>query len=314
MSRPTIGQVGLGQMGGNLARHLLDSEFDVVGFDVSEEACASFREYGGDVADSNADLASRADIVLTALQNPAIIEEAFFSSDGIVHGDFEELVCIEQSTVPPEAVSGLAEDVESHGITLCDCPFLGGPYHTRNGELVSPFGGPVSLYEDHDTQELLDTISKTHAFVGEVGNGKATKLVNNAISLGNTALAMEAMTLGLGYGLDPEQLYELLEFGGATSLMFRLHMPSVLEREFEPEFPLAYTQKDLRYALRAAEDLDYPMHITSTILQQYTAAAAKGHAAEDTRAIVKLFEEYIGETLEGEIERDGPDPLLAESG
>ncbi len=314
MSRPTIGQVGLGQMGGNLARHLIDNDFDVVGFDVSEEACVSFREYGGEVASSNADVASRADIVLTALQNPAIIEEAFFASDGIVHGDFEELVCIEQSTVPPEAVTGLAEEVASHGITLCDCPFLGGSFHTRNGELVSPFGGPETVYTDGDTQEFLETISKTHAYVGEVGNGKATKLVNNAISLGNTALAMEAMTLGLGYGLDPEQLYELLEFGGATSLMFRVHMPSVLARDFEPEFPLAYTQKDLRYALRAAEDLEYPMHITSTILQQYTAAAAKGYAEEDTRAIAKLFEEYVGEPLEGDIERDGPDPLLAETG
>lgn len=314
MPEPTIGQVGLGQMGGNLARHLIDNDYDVIGFDISEEAQASLREYGGRVADSNADLASRADIVLTALQNPAIIEEAFFADDGIVHGDFEELVCIEQSTVPPEAVSELAPEVDDWAITLCDCPFLGGPFHTRNGELVSPFGGPEEIYEDPVIQELLETISKSHHYVGAVGNGKATKLVNNTISLGNTALAMEAMTLGLGYGLDPDQLYEMLEFGGATSLMFRVHMPSVLDRDFEPEFPLSYTQKDLRYALRAAEDLDYPMHITSTILQQYTAAAAKGYAEEDTRAIVKLFEEYVGEELEGDIERDGEDPLFSEAG
>lgn len=312
MPKPTVGQVGLGQMGGSLAKHLIDSDFDVIGFDISEEACADLADYGGEIADSNADLATSADIVLVALKNPDIIDAAFFSDDGIIHGSFDELVVIEQSTVPPAAVKALQERLESTDIDLCDCPFLGGPIHCRSGTLVSPFGGERSTYDDPAVQSVLEAISKTYDYVGDVGNGKATKLVNNTISLGNTALAMEAMALGVGHGLDPKQLFELLQFGGATSLMFRIHTPNVLQRNFEPQFPLGYTQKDLRYALRSAEELDYPMNITSAILQQYNAAASRGYAEEDTPAIVKYFEEFVDGEVATDEEIDTPeqDPLF----
>lgn len=134
--------------------------------------------------------------------------------------------------------------------------------------------------------------------MGEAGTGKATKLVNNCISLGNSLLALEALSLGIAQGVEVGKLHEALRFGAGSSVALRVFLPSTLNREFDPIFPIRYTQKDFRYALRAAEAVDFPMQVVSSILNLYTAAAAKGYKDEATSTAVKVFEEWLGEPLE----------------
>lgn len=313
MDSVTVGQIGLGRMGGGIARRLVDEKFDVVGFDVQEEALESFVEYGGRTASSNADLAAEVDVLLSALSYPEVIETAYFGDDGVVEGAHEDLVCVEQSTIPPEPTRQLATDLQELGIDLLDAPFFGGPDNARNGTVLLPVGGPRNAYDDETVQAVFDSVARHTQYMGDNGAGKTTKLVNNCISLGNTVLALEALSLGVAQGLDVEDLFETLKFGAGSSAMFRVVMPSALNREFEPGFPVEYTQKDLRYALRAAENVDFPMHVTTQILQLYT-AAAREHKHEDAPAVVKVFEQYLDETLEAEDGIDvnaATDPILS---
>ncbi len=314
MSAITVGQIGLGQMGGSVAQHLLEEGFDVVGFDISEEAMASFEEAGGRGLDSNAAVAAEADVVLFALHYPEIVEEVFFGPEGIVAGAEGDLICIEQSTVPPDTTRSLAVELEGTGIDLLGAPFQGNPYNARQGALVLPIGGEWSVYEDERVRTVLDAESREHNYMGPIGAGKATKLVSQCMTLGNTAVALEALALGAAQGLEPGRLHEALKWGGATSLAFRLFVPTALTRDFEPIFPVEYTLKDLRFALRAAEDADFPLRIASTILQEYTAAAAMGYGEEGTPAVAKVFEAYLDDTLEaeGEVEVPEGDPVFAQ--
>lgn len=309
----TVGQIGLGNMGGNVAKHLVDEGFDVVGFDISAQAMEEFEEHGGRGVGSNAAVAAESDVVLTALNYPEIVEEVFFGSEGIVEGAEEELVCIEQSTVPPDSTRNIAAKLEGTDIDLLGAPFQGNPYNCRNGSLVLPIGGRREVYEDERVQAVLGAQTRAINYMGDIGAGKATKLVSQCMGLGNTALALEALALGAAQGLEPGRLHEALKWGGATSLAFRLFVPTALNRDFEPTFSVEYTLKDLRFALQAAEDADFPLSIGSTILQEYTAAAAMGYQDEATPAVVKVFEEYLDGTLEAEggVEVSENDPIFS---
>lgn len=311
----TVGQIGLGNMGGNLAHHLVEEGFEVLGYDVEEDAMGELEDHGGYPVSSNADLAAESDVVLSALSYPEIIEAAYLGPDGVIEGAHDDLVCIEQSTVPPEPIRELHGTLGEAGVDLLDAPFLGGPMHCRNGTVVLPVGGERSVYENERVQSVLSAASRKSHYMGASGAGKSTKLVNNCISLGTTVLGLEALALGAAQGLDVGDLHEALKYGAASSVMFRVVLPSALNREFEPSFPVSYVQKDLRYALRAAEAVDFPMQVTSSILNLYTAAAAMGHKDENAPAVVKVFEQWLDEPLEAEggIDRDDEDPILSRS-
>jgi len=264
---------------------------------------------------ANAAVAAESDIVLTALNYPEVVKEVYLGDDGIVEGAHEGLVCIEQSTIPPEPTRELADDLGTHGIELLDAPFLsGGPQFARNGTMVLPVGGEEALYDDEDIRAVLEAMSRETHYMGPIGNGKSTKLVSNVMALGQLVLALEAMSLGVAQGLDSQDLFETLKYGAGSSVMFRVAVPSALNRDFAPNFPVKSSQKDLRFALRAGEDTDFPMHVTSSILQLYTAAAASGYADEGSGAVAKVFEEWIGDTLESDerIEVDVDDPVYTQ--
>lgn len=303
----TVGQIGLGNMGGQLAQLLIDEGFEVLGFDIDDDAIESFEEYGGEAVGSNKELAERSNIVLSALSYPAVIREALLGEDGVAAGAHEDLVCIEQSTVPPEPTREIAADMEAAGVTFLDAPFLGSPHSAREGTLILPVGGDRDVYDRTDVQAVLDAASSESYYMGDVGAGKATKLVNNCISLGNSVLAYEALAMGQALGLEVGQLHEALSHGAGSSVALRVFIPAALNQEFPPVFPVSYTQKDIGYALDAAQDVDFPMFVASTILQLYTGAAAKGHADEAASTVVKVFEDWLGEQLEAEEPVEVPD-------
>lgn len=310
----TVGQIGLGSMGGNVAKCLIDDGFEVVGFDISEEACADLAEYGGNVAASNAEVAAEADVLLSALNYPEIVEEVYLGRDGVVEGAHEDLICVEQSTVPPESTRQLGAELDASGIALIDAPFLsGGPPFARNGTMVLPVGGDRALYDDDTVQAVLGSMSRETHYMGALGTGKSTKLVSNVMALGNVVLALEALSLGVAQGLDIGTLYNALKYGAGSSVMYRVVLPSALNRQFAARFPVKSSQKDLRFAQRAGEDADLPLNVTTAILNLYTAAAAQGHADEGSSAVVKVFEGWIGETLESdeEVGVDTDDPVLS---
>lgn len=311
MSDVTVGQIGLGNMGGNVAKRLLDEGFDVVGFDISEEAMADFEDHGGRVAGSNAEVAAEVDVLLTALTYPEIVEEVYLGADGVVEGADEDLICIEQSTVPPDSTRELAAELEPHGIDLLGAPFQGNAHNCRNGTLTLPVGGDREVFDDERVQAVLDAQGREINYMGEIGAGKATKLVSQCMTMGNTAVALESLALGAAQGLDPGRLHEAMKWGGGTSLALRLFVPSAMTRDFDPTFTVELTLKDLRFALRAAEDADFPLSIGSTILQQFTAAAAMGHDQEAPTSVVKVFEEYLDGTLESQdVEVPESDPIF----
>lgn len=304
MAKPTVGVVGLGKMGGNMARCLLDAGFQVTGFDLSEAALDSFIEYGGESADSAAGLAGSVDVLITSLPNPDAIEAAFLGDDGIVAGAREGLVIIEMSTSLPETTRKVAASAAEQGVHVVDGPVEGGPEQCRDGTLVILAGGDPEVIESDNAQAILDALSSEVHHVGEQGLGHQMKLLTNTLSMGNLLLSMEVLALGAGCGIDPDVLYEILPNSSGTSFQFQKRLPLVLNRNFEPGFTVDLAKKDLNLAMETAESNDIPMFMGNLAQQLYIRASAEGHGDEDMASVVKMYEDMTGVPVEMEDEAD----------
>jgi len=297
MSESTIGIVGLGRMGGNMAQRLIDAGYTVVGTDVSEEAIDRFKERGGQPLETPAAVASTADLLITSLPSPEIVREVYLGADGISEGATPELIVLEMSTIDPDTILEVDEqrDDECH---LLGAPISGGPESCREGSLTAMVGGEEHVFQRDEVQNLLEALTNRAYYAGDIEAGHTLKLINNVMSMGNLLLAVEAVSLGRARGVEGEVLYEVLSNAGGASNQFRKRMPRVLNREFEPGFTIDLTTKDIGLALDTADSVSYPMFITSDIYNLFLKAQNRGLGNEDMSAIVKLFEEDLNVNVE----------------
>jgi 3-hydroxyisobutyrate dehydrogenase-like beta-hydroxyacid dehydrogenase len=296
MSDVTVGVVGLGRMGGNMAKRLVDADFDVRGHDVVPDAREAFSDYGGKIEASGRAVARACDVTVTSLPNSEIVTEVYTGEDGLA-GDDVETVFFEMSTIAPPTTEVLAEAVEASPSELLDAPITGGPENSRDGTLTALVGGKRSVFESAAAQAVLQALCAEIHYAGSSGAGHAMKLLNNTMSMGNLILAMETVALGSRYGLDGERLWEILGNASATSVAFESRMPRVLERDFEAGFTIDFARKDIGLAVEMADEEEYPMLMGNFVHRLYTQAADDGLGEQDVGAVIKMFEQDLEDQL-----------------
>lgn len=298
-----VGVIGLGRMGSRMAEHLLESGFDVVGYDIRDEAVDRLRTAGGEGAESIGGVTRNADVVLTSLPNPDAVEDVFCGDGGILQTAVDGLTVLEMSTSRPETTRAIADVGDEENIRVVDAPVSGGTSGARTGTLTLMIGAEEGTLEEV-AEEVVATLGEQTHYLGSVGDGHTTKLVNNVLTAGNRALSMEAMTLGTALGVDPEQLFEVISNASGSSNQFEKRVPRVLNRNFDPTFTVDLTTKDVGLALQAADEIAYPMTVTGLVHEIHKEASAKGYGEEDACAIVKVFESNVDTLVEAEADVD----------
>lgn len=288
----TAGVVGLGKMGGNMAKHLLDEGFEVYGYDIQPAAREEFAEYGGTAVESGRDVARRADVTITSLPNSEIVEATYTGDDGLAH-ESVETIFLEMSTIAPPTTEVVADAVAETPADILDAPITGGPENSREGTLTGLVGGDEAVFESEPAQDVLSALCAELHYAGSSGSGHAMKLLNNTMSMGNLLLAMETVALGARYGIDGERLWDILGNASATSVAFESRMPRVLERDFEAGFSVDFARKDVGLAVDMADDEDFPMVMGGLVHRLYTRASDEGFGEEDVGAVVKMFEQEL---------------------
>lgn len=296
MVETTVGVVGLGKMGGNMAKCLVDSGFQVYGSDVQPDAREAFEAYGGTVAESPQAVAEQSDVTVTSLPTSEIVEDVYLGDGGMVTESIET-VFLEMSTIAPPTTETLAEAIELSPSSILDAPITGSPADSREGTLTALVGGEQPVFESDSPQAVLDALAKEIHYAGDSGAGHAMKLLNNTMSMGNLVLAMETVTLGAKYGIEAEKLWSILGNASATSVAFESRMPRVLDRDFEAGFTIDFAKKDIGLAMEMADAKEYPLFLGSLVHRMYTRASDEGYGQEDVGAVVKMFEEQTGTTV-----------------
>ena len=289
---PRVGFVGLGAMGGNMARRLASQGFQVTGFDISAANAKRSGAAGVKIADSPAAAADGADFVLSSVPDPAAIRRAYLGPDGVLTKVRKGMILIDLSTIDPATWREVAAAAAKHGVDCLDAPVSGGPSDAGSGKLIFLIGGEASVLER--ARPVLDTLGPAINHVGPLGTGLVVKLVNNVMSVCNVVVAAEAMVLGVKAGIDPTHLFEMLSTSGGRSHHFLKRFPNVLAGDFSPNFSIGLSRKDIGLALDMAAELGVPMLAAGAVKQVYEAARAAGLGNEDMAAVTKLYESWAG--------------------
>ena len=297
MSTQTIGFVGLGAMGGAMAGHLVKNGYAVTGYDISAERAEAAARAGVTRAASPAEAARSADVVMSSLPHPAAVRAAYLGPDGVLSRVRAGAVLVDLSTIDPDTWKEVARVAATKGLDCLDAPVSGGPVEAGSGKLVFIVGGDERVLER--CRPIFTTLGTEIHHVGPLGSAQVVKIVNNVMSMGNVAIAAEAMVLGVKAGMDPQRLFDILSTSGGRSHHFLKRFPNVLAGDFDPRFSIALSRKDLGLAARMAESLGVPMLTMSIVRQVYEAAGASGLDGQDMAAVTELFERWAGVQVRG---------------
>jgi len=240
--------------------------------------------------------------VLSSLPDPAALRHAYLGADGVLSTVQAGAALLDLSTVDPDTWREIAAAANTRGADCLDAPVSGGPAEAGTGKLVFLVGGDAAVVER--CRALLMTLGTEIHHVGPLGSGQIVKIVNNVMSMGNVAVAAEAMVLGVKAGMDPQRLFDILSTSGGRSHHFLKRFPNVLKGDFTPYFGIGLSRKDVSLALAMAARLEVPMLVASTVRQVYEAAHAQGFGQLDMAAVTKLYEHWTGVTVRGDGARD----------
>jgi 3-hydroxyisobutyrate dehydrogenase-like beta-hydroxyacid dehydrogenase len=287
-----LGMLGLGTMGGPMARRLVATGHAVTGYEPNPGRAATAKAAGVALADSPARVAEASDIVLSSLPDPATVRRAYLDADGALAGARAGMTFIDVSTTDPETWRAVADAAGARGVDSLDAPVSGGPAEAGNGKLIFLVGGEAAVLER--CRPVLKLLGGEIHHIGPLGSGQVVKIVNNVMSVGNVVIAAEAMVLGVRAGLDPQRLFEILSTSGGRSHHFLKRFPNVLAGDFTPYFGIGLSRKDVALGLGLAAGFGLPLPVTSAVRQAYEAAHAEGFGDLDMAGVIALYEKWAG--------------------
>jgi 3-hydroxyisobutyrate dehydrogenase-like beta-hydroxyacid dehydrogenase len=277
----TVAVIGLGAMGGRMARRLLASGHDVLVWNRTAEKAGELVEQGAVLVASPADGARRADAVITMVSGPESLAAVTEGPAGVAAGLASSGTVIEMSTVGPHAVARLAAALKP-GAGMLDAPVLGSLAEAEAGALEIFVGGPASLVERWTP--LLSVLGDP-LHVGPLGAGAAAKLVANSTLFGTLGVLGEALALAEGLGLSRETAFEVLEATPLASQVER-RRDAIAGGEYPPRFPLALARKDADLIAEAAAASALDLRLAAAARSWLRDAEEAGAGERDYSAVL----------------------------
>jgi 3-hydroxyisobutyrate dehydrogenase len=291
-----LGYIGLGNMGGALARRLL-REHKLRVFDLRPQIVARFAEAGAIPTQSAQALARESDIVMTCLPTSAEVRDVLFGEGRVAEVLRPGQIFADMTTGDPNETREMAARLAEQGVAMIDAPVSGGPHGANAGTIAIMVGAPPELYAR--VAPIFATISPNIFHTGGVGTGHVMKLVNNVISAGVRAVTFEAVTMGIKNGLSLGTCAAVLQKGSARSATTELALPKLLANDFTVSFTLALMHKDVRLATKLGLDSQTPMILANVVRELFQTVINEHGADQDTLTLVKLFEKNAGVTIAG---------------
>ncbi|XP_076178764.1 3-hydroxyisobutyrate dehydrogenase, mitochondrial isoform X2 [Ptiloglossa arizonensis] len=292
-----VGFVGLGNMGGHMARNLLKKGHELTVFDIDESATLKLQSAGARVASNSAEVAKDVQVVVTMLQSNRHVLDVYKGDDGIFRSATSGTLLIDSSTIDPFVSETLASEAEKSGIGFVDCPVSGGVNAAKDGTLTFMVGGSRKNFEL--ARPLLESMGSRVVHCGGVGMGQAAKLCNNvllAVSMIGTA---EAFNLGQKLGLDAKVLSDIVNSSSGRCWSSESYnpVPGILDnvpssKNYEGGFGAALMAKDLGLVQSVATKVQATVPLGSLAHQIFTEIVARGFAKKDFS--------YVYQFLKGE--------------
>jgi len=269
-----LGYVGLGVMGGGIARRLLAAGHAVTGWNRTKEKAEPLIAGGLRWADTPREVAEQSEVVFTMVTNTAAVQAVTDGPDGILAGLRPDTVYVDMSTASPANSRALAARVADAGAAMLDAPVSGSVITLEQGKLSVMVGGDAGVFER--VRAVLEAIGPKVIHVGPNGAAVTMKIASN-LSLAVQMLAFsEGVLLAEKSGIPREKAVETLLATVIASPMVTYRGPFVLGQPDEAWFDVNMMQKDMNLALELGRELDVPLPTTAITNELLTAARAMG--------------------------------------
>ena len=286
----TVGIIGLGIMGGAMARNLNAAGWHVVGTDIDKAICADLAKAGVEIAPNAAAVAAKASDIMTSLPNPKAVVAV---AKEIAGSGAAKRTVIEASTLALEDKLAFASILEAAGHIPLDCTLSGTGAQAKVKDLVVYASGDSASIAR--LRPMFADIGRLTHDLGVFGNGSRMKYVANLLVAIHNVASAEAMVLGIKAGLDPHKIVEVIASSAGTSRIFELRAPMMADNEYEPAtMRIKMWQKDMAVIGAYATELGVPTPTFSATLPVYAAAMGLGRGPEDTGAVCAVLEAMAG--------------------
>ncbi|MDD2880843.1 MAG: NAD(P)-dependent oxidoreductase [Rhodoferax sp.] len=289
MTKLTLGFVGLGAMGQNAARNLLQAGHQVQGYDLRTESLQAFAEQGGQVVSSPALVCANAVATVLFVVNAAQAEAVLFDTEGIASSATPGHLVISCVTMSAADARHLSVRCREAGLVFVDAPVSGGVAGAEAGSLSIMAAGPAPA---------LDACAPVFAAMGsrvlnvgtEAGQGSTFKTINQLLCGVHLAAAGEAMAMAARAGLDTSQVFDLVSESAAASWMLRDRGPAMVTRSYTPtRSAVDIFVKDLGLVVDLARDLRFPATVSAAALQSFLGASGAGFGKQDDAAVTEFY-------------------------
>ena len=285
----TVGIIGLGIMGGAIARNLVERGWRVIGFDTDAAKCAELAAEQVVIVGSVAQVVHNAPIVMTSLPTPSAVESV---ARAIADSGEPPRVVAELSTLTLADKLRFEAILKKAGHIPLDCPLSGTGAQAKMRDLI--------VYASGDSEAiarcgaLFADFSKQSADLGVFGNGSRMKFVaNHLVAIHNVATA-EAMILAERAGLDPKRVVEMVGPGAGGSRMFQMRAPMMVEGKYEPATMKVSTwKKDMAIIAEFAGDVGCETPLFTLTQPVYTQAMAMGLGDQDTASVFEVLKQTL---------------------
>jgi 3-hydroxyisobutyrate dehydrogenase len=289
MKNPKIGFIGLGIMGRSMAPNLLKAGFALTVYNRSRPPVDLLVSSGAVSAASPKAVAERSDVVITMVTDSEAVNAVVLGPGGVIEGAHDGLVLIDMSTISPSVTLSVSAALAEKGVRMLDAPVSGGDTGAREGTLTIMVGGDASVFEA--CQPVLQVLGKKVVHMGGTGAGQLTKLANQILVACNMVGVCECLNFAKRAGLDVGKLIDSLSAGAASSWSLVNLGPKVARRDFSPGFKVKLLQKDLRYVLSSANELNAPLPATALVHQLYRMLEENGLGDLGTQVLVTAIEQ-----------------------
>ncbi len=291
----TIGFVGVGNMGGPMARNLLQAGYSVKAFDLSSEAVERVVAAGGSKAATAQEAATDVDAVITMLPAGKHVRDVYTGAKGILGVARPNTLFIDSSTIDVKTAREVIAAAEAKGMRMLDAPVSGGVAGAENAALTFMVGGSAEAFAA--AKPLLEKMGKKIVHAGGAGNGQVAKVCNNMV-LGITMNAIsEAFVMGEKLGLEPQAMFDIVSASSGSCWALLNHCPvpgpvptSAANRDYKPGFAADLMLKDLKLSQEAARAAGVITPLGAEATALYSEFVNAGHGALDYSAIIKAVQ------------------------
>jgi 3-hydroxyisobutyrate dehydrogenase len=291
-----LGFVGLGTIGGAIARNLQRAGYPLTVHDIRSQATDALVGQGAQRVESPAEVARDCAVIFTSLPGPPEVEAVTLGRDGLLHGIRDGGIYVDLSSSSAGLINKISGEFASRGARVMDAPLIVGKNGVANGSLQVLASGSAETFAA--VKPLLDCFADKVVYTGELGTGTVIKLAHNLVRRGIGLAIGEGLVLGAKAGVAPQLLWQCMHWGLDVQLqqLSKTFAEIVFKGDYQDRasFGIGLSRKDVGLATELARQHNVPMPIAALVEQMMIHAINRGWSEQSTASLFRLQEEAAG--------------------